>query len=91
MHQQFLNLIRGTPGQLPPPVDNMDEIWSPYEKTTLIQQFGEPIVGDRDTVKIKLEDFLNETQADELMIHTQIFDHHARLKSYDIVADALRK
>lgn len=91
MQQQFLNLIRGNPGQLPPPVDNMDEIWSPYEKQTLIQQFGEPIVGDRDTVKAKLEDFLHDTQADELMIHTQIFDHEARLNSYEIVADALRK
>lgn len=91
MQQQFLNLIRGNPGQLPPPVENMDEIWSPYEKATLLQQFGEPIVGDRDTVKAKLEDFLHDTQADELMIHTQIFDHKARLKSYEIVADALRK
>lgn len=91
MLQQFLNLIRGNPSQLPPPVDHMDDIWSPYEKATLLQQFGEPIVGDRNTVKAKLEDFLAHTQADELMIHTQIFDLEARLKSYEIVFDALKK
>jgi len=87
MQQQFLNLIRGNPGQLPPPVKNMDELWSSYEKETLLQQFGEPIIGDQNTVKKKLEDFINETQADELMIHTQVYDHNARLRSYEIIAE----
>jgi luciferase family oxidoreductase group 1 len=85
--QQFLNLIRNTPAQLAPPVDSMDGIWSAYEKTVLMNQMKSSIIGNKEEVKVKLQAFLDETQADEMIINTMIYDHNARLRSYEIVAE----
>ncbi|MDQ0218798.1 LLM class flavin-dependent oxidoreductase [Peribacillus cavernae] len=87
MQQQFLDMIRNTPGQIKPPVDNMDEIWTPYEKASLEQQLGSSIIGGPETVKEKLQAFLDETQADEMIINAQIFDHFDRLRSYEIISE----
>jgi luciferase family oxidoreductase group 1 len=90
MQQQFLNLIRGVPGQLKPPVDNMDAIWTEYEKASLEQQLGSSIVGSAETVREKLQAFLDRTQADEMIVNAQIYDHKARLRSYEIVSQVVR-
>ncbi|RLQ96083.1 LLM class flavin-dependent oxidoreductase [Falsibacillus albus] len=87
LQQQFLNLIRHHEAPLQPPVENMDEIWTDYEKELLKQQLGASIIGSPETVQRKLQNFIEETQADEIMIISQIFDHEARLHSYDILAE----
>ncbi|PLT27464.1 LLM class flavin-dependent oxidoreductase [Peribacillus deserti] len=87
MQQQFLNLIRNNPVPLQPPVDSMDELWSPYEEAALQQQLGSSIIGDHAGVTEKLQDFLDLTQADEMMVNAQIYDHQARLRSFEIVAE----
>lgn len=87
MQQQFLKLVRNQPGPLDPPIENMDDVWSPMEKAALEQRIGSSIIGSKETVKNKLQIFLNETQADELIINSQIFDHNERLRSYKIVAE----
>jgi luciferase family oxidoreductase group 1 len=86
MQQQFLNLMRNSPTQLQPPVESMDDIWSEHEKAVLEQQLRTSIIGSPKTVKEKLQAFLNSTQADEMMVNAQIFDHKARLRSFEIVA-----
>jgi luciferase family oxidoreductase group 1 len=83
--QMFLNLIRNHPGPLVPPVKRVD--WNPYEQAAVESKFRAATVGGRDTVARKLEAFLNETQVDELMIATNPYDHAARLRSYEIVAE----
>ncbi|MGE7603602.1 LLM class flavin-dependent oxidoreductase [Peribacillus sp. NPDC097675] len=85
--QQFLNLIRNTPGQMAPPVDTMDGIWSEYEKAIVMKQLNASIIGNPDEVKQQLQAFLDETQADEMIINSAIYDHKARLRSYEIVAE----
>jgi luciferase family oxidoreductase group 1 len=85
--QSFLNLIRGKPGQLQPPVENMDELWTPQEKAAVESKLGGSVIGSAATVKAKLEKLLSETNADELMINAMIYDHAARLRSYEIVAE----
>jgi luciferase family oxidoreductase group 1 len=90
MQQQFLNLIRNNAVPLQPPVDNMDELWSEFEKAALQQKLGASIIGGPDTVKQKLETFIEDTEADEIMVNAQIFDHEARLRSFEIVADIMR-
>ncbi|WP_019243555.1 MULTISPECIES: LLM class flavin-dependent oxidoreductase [Bacillus] len=85
MQQQFLKLVRNQPGPLDPPIDNMDEVWNPMEKAALEQRIGSSIIGSRESVKKQLQAFLNETQADEFMINSQIYDHRERLRSYEIV------
>lgn len=85
--QSFLNLIRGTPGQLQPPIENMDKIWTTQEKALVESRVGGSVIGSAATVKERLEMILEETKADEIMVNAMIFDHEARLRSYEIVAD----
>ncbi len=86
-YQSFLNLVRGKPGKIKPPVDSMEEFWTPQEKALVQSRTGGSIIGSRETVKSGLEKFLRETDADELMINTMTYDHSARLRSYKIVAE----
>jgi alkanesulfonate monooxygenase SsuD/methylene tetrahydromethanopterin reductase-like flavin-dependent oxidoreductase (luciferase family) len=86
-YQSFLNLIRNKPGKIPPPVENMDAIWDEREKALVASRTGGSIIGSRETVKRKLEEFFERTKADELMINAMIYDHEARLRSYKIVAE----
>ncbi|YCA41882.1 LLM class flavin-dependent oxidoreductase [Bacillus sp. JZ8] len=87
--QQFLSLIRGTPTQLKPPVDDMEQVWTPYEKSIIAEKLDSTIVGTKETVKARLEQFLADTDADEMIINSQIFDHKARLRSYEIIAEIM--
>lgn len=85
--QLFLNLVRGTPGQLPPPVENMDGLWSPTERANAERMVRCSAVGSPETVKHALEMLVAETHADELMVTAHIFDHAARLRSFQIAAE----
>ncbi len=89
--QSFLRLIRGTPGQMLPPVDSMDGLWTAQEKALVDARLGGSIIGGAATIKEGLAKMLSETEADELMINAMIFDHAARLRSYEIVADVWRE
>jgi len=85
--QAFVNLRRGTPGRVPPPIDDIDAYWTPAEKAMVDHALVHAIVGSRDTVKRGLEDFIKITGADELIIGAHVYDHAARLRSFEIVAD----
>ena len=90
-HQQMhVNLIRGTPSQMPPPVENMDGLWSPMEQASVEGTLRASVIGDPDMVRQQLQAFLDETQADELIINSMIYDHAARLRSYEIAMQATR-
>jgi luciferase family oxidoreductase group 1 len=90
MQQQFLFLLRNKPGKLQPPVDSMDELCTAYEKSLLDQRLGSSIIGGPVTIKRKLQVFLDETQADEMIVNTQIFNHQARLYSYELLAGIIK-
>lgn len=85
--QSFTNVIRGTRGQLPPPVDDIDAYWSPDEKVRVSKVLGRSYVGSPETVREGLESVLAETSADELIVASAIHDHSARIRSYEILAD----
>jgi luciferase family oxidoreductase group 1 len=85
--QQFLNIIRGRTGQLSPPVENMDTLWEPHEKAHLQSMQTYSIVGDKTVLRDKLKFFLKETEADEFIVAAQIYDHQARLRSYELLAE----
>ncbi|MCK1477328.1 LLM class flavin-dependent oxidoreductase [Bradyrhizobium sp. 197] len=87
LQQQFINLRRGTPGPLPPPVEDMDALWSPAEKAMVAQSLSCSAVGSPDVVEEKLKALIAETGADELMTTGQIYDHAARLRSFEIAAE----
>ncbi|CBS91424.1 LLM class flavin-dependent oxidoreductase [Azospirillum lipoferum] len=84
--QQFASLRRGTPGKLPPPVDDIEAWWSsPAEKMMVERALGTmAAVGTPDQVAAKLSEVIRVTQADELILAGQIYDHAARLRSFQI-------
>lgn len=85
MQQQFINLRRGKPGPLPQPVEDIEALWSPAEQFGVEQTLRLSIVGDKAKVRHGLQSLLRETQADEVMVNGQIFDHQARLRSFELV------
>ncbi|MEC0228134.1 LLM class flavin-dependent oxidoreductase [Paenibacillus alba] len=89
--QQFLNIIRGRTGLLNPPVDNMEALWTAQEKMYVQQQLSYSIVGSKETIRQKLKQVQQETKADEWIVAAQIYDHEARLKSYQIVAEIMQE
>jgi luciferase family oxidoreductase group 1 len=88
LQQSFLNLRRGKPGPLPPAVDQMDDLWTPMEQAGVEQAFAQAVVGSPSTVKRGIENFLTRTKVDELMVTAAIFDHSARLRSFELAAQA---
>ena len=86
-HISFLNLIRGRPMKIQPPVDSMDTVWSAEEKVMVRARLGGSIIGGPKTVQAGLEKLLDQTHADELIVNTMTFDHGSRLRSYEILAD----
>ncbi len=83
---QFVNLRRGRPSPLQPPVDSLDGYWSEAERAGVDHAMAYAVVGGPDTVRRGLQQFIHATGADELMITAQIYDHAARRRSYEIVA-----
>jgi len=86
LQQSFVWLRRGQPGPLPPPVDRMDGLWTPLEKAGVEHAFSEAVVGSPVTVRRGIAAFLQRTRVDELMVTAAIYDHAARLRSFELVA-----
>lgn len=84
--QLAMGIIHGSTKPLQPPVKNMNEIWSEPEKAAILQMMKYTFTGGPKTVKEKLERFLNETQVNEIMVTSHIYDHSARLHSYEILS-----
>ena len=87
VQQSFANLLRGAPGKLQPPIDDIEEYWTPPEKYQASRMLKYSIVGSAETVRKELERFVALTRADELMVVTSLHDHPARIRSYEILAE----
>jgi luciferase family oxidoreductase group 1 len=84
--QAFVNVVRGRRGRLPPPIDDIDAYWTPDEKALVSAMLERSFVGSRETVRAGLEEFSKQTAVDELIVAAAIYDHIARLRSYEILA-----
>jgi luciferase family oxidoreductase group 1 len=87
MQQAFVNLRSGRPTPLPPPVAGYQDALAPAIKSMLAEVLACSAVGSADTVRRALAAFIERTQPDELMLTSQIFDHAARLRSFEIAAE----
>jgi luciferase family oxidoreductase group 1 len=87
MQQAFVNLRSGHPTQLPPPLEGYESQLPPAAKAMLADVLASSAIGSPDTVRRALLAFIDRTKPDELMMTSQIFDHAARLRSYEIAAD----
>jgi luciferase family oxidoreductase group 1 len=86
MQQAFINLRSGHPTKLPPPIKGYWENLAAPERALLQQILSCSAIGSRETVAQGIKDFIARTDADELMITSQIFDHAARIRSYEITS-----
>ena len=86
VQQQFINLRRGTPGKLQPPIDDPNHAWSASDQFLLDQALSQSVVGAPGTVRQGLESFLLTHKPDEVMVTAQIYEHVARLKSFELLA-----
>ncbi|ALC90445.1 luciferase [Bacillus sp. FJAT-18017] len=91
MQQQFLQLIRNRPGKLQPPVESLKHLASDYELLLLEGRTNSTFTGTKEIVKTRLQEFLEETSADEVIINAQIFDHEERLKSFEYAAQIMKE
>jgi luciferase family oxidoreductase group 1 len=87
VQQAFVNLRSGRPIQLPPPLEGYESHLPPPARALLADVLTCAAIGSPQTVRNALAAFIERTKADELMITAQIFDHSARLRSYEIAAD----
>ena len=88
LQQAFVNMRTGRPGKLPPPVDPDALAADPRVRMLAQEVFARAVVGSPDTVKQGIAAFIRRTGADELMVTAQIFDHQARLRSFELTATA---
>ena len=84
--QSFINLRRGSPGQVPPPIDDINTYWSPAEKAMVERSLAVSFVGSPETVQHGLAIFIESTRPVELMITAHIHDQPARLRSIELVS-----
>jgi len=83
----FADIFRGQRNLMQPPIEDIDQYWTPQEKIQAGQMLGCSIVGGPDTVRAGIEAFLERTRADELMIVSDMFDFQKRLRSFEIIRE----
>ncbi len=86
MQQAFVNLRSGRPAKLPPPRPGYHEQTGPAERALLDSVLACTAIGSPATVRERLQAFIARTGANELMIASQMFDHAARQRSYELTA-----
>jgi luciferase family oxidoreductase group 1 len=89
LQQAFVSLRRGHPGKLPPPDERFPERLTPAERRLLEEMLAYTVAGSPGTVRRGLEAIVARTGADELMLTSQIHDHAARLRSFELAAEAV--
>jgi alkanesulfonate monooxygenase SsuD/methylene tetrahydromethanopterin reductase-like flavin-dependent oxidoreductase (luciferase family) len=87
----FINLRRGRPGLVQPPVEDITAVSTPQERMGVDQALACSVVGAPATVQRGLEAFVERHRPDELMVTANVFEHAARLRSFELVAGALRQ
>jgi luciferase family oxidoreductase group 1 len=86
--QSFVNLRRGRPGRIPPPVDDIESFWQPHEKAGVERALACAVLGDAQAVGEGIAAFVARHRPDELLLTANIYDHGARLRSFELAAKA---
>jgi luciferase family oxidoreductase group 1 len=87
LQQSTLRNRTGTPGRVPPPIENFVETLDPYMRAVIDDAFGAAVVGNPETVRRGLENMIAQTGADELIVTANIYDHEKRKRSFAIIAE----
>jgi luciferase family oxidoreductase group 1 len=86
----FLGIVTNKRRLLQPPVDHMEEVWNDMEEAAVEQMLDFTFIGGPEKLKNQFQSFLDHSQIDELMVTSHIYDHQARLRSYELVAEVLK-
>jgi luciferase family oxidoreductase group 1 len=89
LYQMFIGIVSGKRRQLQPPVDNMENIWSEYEAEMIQQMLSLSFIGSPRTIKKDLKDFVAQTEIDEIMIISNIYNQQAKIHSYKLFAELM--
>ncbi|TBR39768.1 MULTISPECIES: LLM class flavin-dependent oxidoreductase [Dyella] len=89
--QSFINLRRGRPGLIPPPIDDIESYWTPPEKFGVERALACAVVGGPSTVRDGLAAFIERHRPDEVMVTANVFDHQARKYSFELAMQARRE
>jgi len=84
--QAFTSMLRGARGKLQPPIDDIETFWTPREKAQASRMLTCAFIGSPDTVSAGFGKFIVDTGADEVIVAAAVFDHAARLRSYELLA-----
>jgi luciferase family oxidoreductase group 1 len=84
----FANIFRGARGLSQPPIDDIESYWTPMEKAQAERMLKRSIVGAPDTVRKGMAALIEETQADELIVVSDVYEHVQRLRSFELIAEA---
>jgi len=87
IQQRFTDMFRKDRGYLKPPIDDIETYWTPVEKLQASRMLGCSFVGSPKTVESALREFVDKTGVEELMVSSAIYDHTARLRSYELLAE----
>lgn len=90
-YQLAMGIVRGTTKPIQPPVVSMEGVWSEYEMAVVQQMAKYAFIGSVDTVQQGMQQFLDETGVDELMVVSHFYDHKDKLNSYKLVSDLFKK
>ncbi len=86
-YQMALGIVRGKSYPLRPPVNSMENIWSSDEAAAIRNMMACTFVGNKETVKSELDEFIRSTSIDEIMVTTNIYEHQDRLNSFKIISE----
>lgn len=84
----FADIFRGGRNLSRPPIDDIEAYWTPSEKAQTMHMLARSIVGSPDTVRSGIDALVAETGADELMIVSDVYDHQARIRSIELIAQS---
>jgi luciferase family oxidoreductase group 1 len=89
MQQAFARLSTGRPGKLPPPVDDIAAELDPRMLAAVNEALRVSATGAPATVRRQLTELIDRYRPEEVILTGQIHDHTARLRSFEIAAEAM--
>jgi luciferase family oxidoreductase group 1 len=82
----FTDMFRGARGLSQPPIDDIESYWSPVEKAQATEMLARSIIGSQRSVRAGIDALVAETAADELIVVSDVYEHAARLRSFELIA-----
>lgn len=91
LYQMFIGIVTGIRKRLQPPVDNMDTVWNDYEKELIDQMLAISFIGNPEKIEKEMQQFLEKTKIDEIMVISNIYDQKSKIYSYELFAQVMKE